>query len=52
MILGSMNFSSFQFNWKHACNGMGEIADVGGVLGRSLPLAETPFSFFMVAGIN
>lgn len=55
MILGSMNFSSFQFNWKHANRGMGETVDVGGVLGalgRSLSLAETPFSFFVDTGIS
>lgn len=42
LILGSMNFSSFQFNLKFADNGMGEIADVGKVLRREkrLPFAE------------
>lgn len=42
LILGSMIFSSFQFSLKLADNGVGEIADVGGVLRRErrLPLAE------------
>lgn len=55
VILGSMNFSSFQFNWKHANSRMGETVDVGGVLGapgRSLPVAETLFSFFVDSGLS
>lgn len=42
LILGSMNFSFFQFNLKCADHHVREIADVGEVLRREwgLPLAE------------